>query len=113
MRISDWSSDVCSSDLPDRGAGSPSLSSSGDTGKAYGAASGRVGSPWSSHANRAAAQRNSLGGKASPIHRTESGPITVIKPERTQGQRRHIEHHSLDDAERTCRTAPRNTHLQI
>src|SRR3546814_13754232 len=26
---------------------SPSLSSSGDTGKAYGAASGRVGSPWS------------------------------------------------------------------
>src|SRR3546814_5449083 len=73
MRISDWSSDVCSSDLPDRGAGSPSLSSSGDTGKAYGAASGRVGSPWSSHANRAAAQRNSLGGKESPINRTESG----------------------------------------
>src|SRR3546814_14289484 len=80
MRISDWSSDVCSSDLPDRGAGSPSLSSSGDTGKAYGAASGRVGSPWSSHANRAAAQRNSLGGKESPINRTESGPINVIRP---------------------------------
>src|SRR3546814_4966536 len=99
MRISDWSSDVCSSDLPDRGAGSPSLSSSGDTGKAYGAASGRVGSPWSSHANRAAAQRNSLGGKESPINRTESGPINVIRPERDNGHRRNIERPSVDRSE--------------
>src|SRR3546814_9623308 len=113
MRISDWSSDVCSSDLPDRGAGSPSLSSSGDTGKAYGAASGRVGSPWSSHANRAAAQRNSLGGKESPINRTESGPINVIRPERDNGHRRNIERPSVDDAERNLRTVPRISHVLV
>src|SRR3546814_3778039 len=98
MRISDWSSDVCPPDL---------------TGKAYGAASGRVGSPWSSHANRAAAQRNSLGGKESPINRTESGPINVIRPERDNGHRRNIERPSVDDAERNLRTVPRISHVLV
>src|SRR3546814_3899174 len=102
VRISDWSSDVCSSDL-----------SSGDTGKAYGAASGRVGSPWSSHANRAAAQRNSLGGKESPINRTESGPINVIRQERDNGHRRNLERPSFDDAERNFRNVPRITLLLV
>src|SRR3546814_4141594 len=74
MRISDWSSDVCSSDLPDR------LFIDSSCIKVHRCAGGAKGGPWLmvSAARASAAQRfthqwpSPRGGRSSPIGRTRS-----------------------------------------